>query len=354
MANTNYICNVTDVIIDHKLIFKKPSGTSRGILLDKNSSFIVSRDTDGVLGIGEVSTIRGLSPENTNQITPFIRTALSANDRHQFCMKHQLPAVLFGLEMYKKSTSSLEPFELFPSSFQSGEEGIPINGLIWMGDKKAMFDQICRKLDEGFRCLKLKIGAIDFLEELDLLQYVRGQFSSDEVELRVDANGAFHPDDAMEKLNRLSELALHSIEQPIAAGQINDMAEICASTHLPIALDEELIGVKSYKEKEEIILAIRPQYIILKPSLVGGWRESEEWIEIAEKNKIGWWITSALEANVGLNAIAQWTATLGSSMYQGLGTGGLYENNVDSPLYIKDAALWYDPHAQWSTSVFDS
>ena len=223
-----------------------------------------------------------------------------------------------------------------------------------MGTKAFMYEQIRSKLAEGFRCIKLKIGAIDFEEELSLLKYIRSEFSADDIELRVDANGAFAPQDALDKLSRLAAYGLHSIEQPIKQGQWEQMAQLCTETPLDIALDEELIGLSKKEEKRRCLEAIQPQYIILKPSLVGGWASSEEWIQIAEEKNIGWWATSALESNIGLNAISQWVGSMDISMPQGLGTGGLYTNNIPSPLYIKDAAIWIDPEGTWDLSVLQS
>ena len=338
-------------VIEHNLIFKRPSGTSRGILNDKLSCFITSGQGDLLTGAGEVSLIQNLSLEDSANIMELVQRVLDKDDWRAFCSDNQLPAVLFGIEMFERSKSSKNPFELFPSSFVDGRQGISINGLIWMGDKAFMFDQIKQKLSEGFSCLKLKIGAINFNDELALLKYVRDHFPQKDVELRVDANGAFSADDALEKMKRLSEYDLHSIEQPIKQNQIDQMARLCSLSPLAIALDEELIGINSRAEKSDIIRLIQPQYIILKPSLIGGIQESEEWIELAEESDVGWWITSALESNIGLNAIAQWTYTKGSNMYQGLGTGGLFSNNIDAPLYVEDGSLKYDPDAEWNTQL---
>lgn len=230
---------------------------------------------------------------------------------------------------------------LWNTAFSRGEAGIPINGLIWMGDFDKMLVQIEAKMKGGFRCIKLKIGAINFEEELALLRHIRAHFSAGEVELRVDANGAFSPVDAMEKLKRLSELDIHSIEQPIRAGQWEEMARLTSESPLPIALDEELIGCNTLEGKQRLLSAIRPQYIILKPSLHGGFTGGEEWIAEAEKRNIGWWITSALESNIGLNAIAQWCATFNNPLPQGLGTGMLFTDNVDMSLEIRKDCLWF-------------
>src|SRR5690554_6642181 len=243
---------------------------------------------------------------------------------------------------------------LFPSAFTKGEESIPINGLVWMGNPEFMKEQIDEKMVQGFNCIKLKIGAIDFDKELELIRYIRSHFSPELMEIRVDANGGFDKSDTLDKLSQLSELKIHSIEQPIKQNQYDSMADLCKDTPLPIALDEELIGVTNYNDKENLLQKIKPQYIILKPSLVGGFKGTQEWIEIAEKLNIGWWITSALESNIGLNAIAQWTFTLNNPMPQGLGTGSLYTNNIDSPLIVQNGHLWYKNNLDWkSNSVLD-
>ena len=228
---------------------------------------------------------------------------------------------------------------LFPSEFTQGNDSIEINGLVWMGKSDFMRKQIIEKIEAGFSCIKLKIGAIDFDKEIELIKSIRKEFSEKDIEIRVDANGAFAVDNALEKLKILSEYGLHSIEQPIKQGQLEEMTRLCKQTPLPIALDEELISVNKFDKKRTLLQTIKPQYIILKPSLTGGFKASEEWIKIAQQNDIGWWITSALESNIGLNAIAQWTYTLGNKMPQGLGTGQLYKNNFDSPLYIKNGQL---------------
>ena len=220
-----------------------------------------------------------------------------------------------------------------------------------MGDKAFMSQQIKDKIKQGFKCIKLKIGAIDFKIELEILKSIRREFNVNDIELRVDANGAFLPETALDKLKQLSELELHSIEQPIKQGQFEEMARLCERTPLPIALDEELIGVFSVTKKHELLQTINPQYIILKPSLVGGYKGSEEWITLAKEQHIGWWITSALESNIGLNAIAQWTYSLNTKMYQGLGTGSLFTNNFDSPLIVKNCTLQYEQNRHWNVNL---
>lgn len=329
----------------YTLEFKRPSGTSRGVLRTKDSWFIRLWDdaNPSVVGIGECSIIEGLSPDPLDTL----EYALSNLDWEVLSSEGldslvDYPAIQFAVETAMLDLDQGGRQVLFPSAFTQGEKAIDINGLIWMGEESFMKAQIKDKIKQGFRCVKMKIGAIDFESEIELLQGIRSEYSKDDIELRVDANGAFGPGDALEKLKRLSELDLHSIEQPIRQGQIHEMAKLCEQTPLPIALDEELIGVSQKRDRVELLQTIRPQYIILKPSLVGGIRQSEEWIEIANENGIGWWITSALESNIGLNAIAQWTATLDTSMFQGLGTGQLYTNNVESKLRLEGDQLSYN------------
>jgi O-succinylbenzoate synthase len=248
------------------------------------------------------------------------------------------------------SLASKTPFELFESEFTSGHKSMLINGLVWMGEESFMKQQIEEKLAQGFTCIKLKIGAIDFEKELGLLRFIRQHFDENTIEIRVDANGAFDSNDALYKLNQLSGYKLHSIEQPIQKNNTDRMAELCKITPLPIALDEELIGFFLSSEKEALLQKIKPQYIILKPSLVGGFRGTLEWISIAEKLKIKWWITSALESNIGLNAIAQFTYTLHNLLPQGLGTGGLYTNNFECPLEILNGHLIYKEDKKWEVN----
>lgn len=339
----------------HKYIlnFKRPSGTSRGILKTKETWFIII-ENDGKRGIGECGILRSLSiddrPDYEEKITwvcQNIQLGLEVLLKETI----QFPSIQFGLEQAFLSLESQHPFLLFPSDFTESKKAININGLIWMGDEDYMKSQIKEKLKQGFHCIKMKIGAIDFETELRLLKSIRNEFSANEIELRVDANGAFAPDEALEKLKRLSEFQLHSIEQPIKQGQFSAMARLCEATPLPIALDEELIGVFDVTKKEEVLQTINPQYIILKPSLIGGIQGSQEWIELAEKKNIGWWITSALESNVGLNAIAQWTYTLESKMPQGLGTGSLFTNNFESPLEVKSGYLQYNKTKNWNFNL---
>jgi o-succinylbenzoate synthase len=338
----------------HKYIldFKRPSGTSRGVMTQKETWFLVL-EKDGKKGIGECGILRGLSADDRPDYEAKLQWTCANVHLGKDALWEALiefPSIQFGVEMAFQSLASETPFLLFPSGFTKGKKSIEINGLIWMGEAEFMRQQIEEKLAQGFRCVKLKIGAIDFEKELQLLGLIRENFSPEQVEIRVDANGAFALDKALVKLNQLSEFKLHSVEQPIPKNNADSMAELCKVTPLPIALDEELIGVFSLEEKEQLLQKIKPQYIILKPSFVGGFRGTREWISLAEKHQIGWWITSALESNIGLNAIAQWTYLQHNSMPQGLGTGALYTNNFDCPLVVSEGQLWYNNDLDWKFS----
>jgi o-succinylbenzoate synthase len=334
----------------HQLQFKRPSGTSRGVLTYKETWFI-QLENNKLQGIGECGMFKGLSIDDRPDFeTKLAWTCENINLGLDVLLAEltEFPSIQFGLEMAFLSVSHQNKFELFPSDFTKGNDSTPINGLIWMGDPAFMKQQINAKLAAGFSCIKLKIGAIDFDKELELMRSIRQEFDADTIEIRVDANGAFKPNEALEKLKRLSDYNLHSIEQPIRQGQVDDMAQLCSETPLPIALDEELIGVFSVTEKQFLLQTIKPQYIILKPTLVGGFKGSQEWITVAESNQIEWWVTSALESNIGLNAIAQWTYTLKSPLPQGLGTGGLFTNNIQSPLVVDSGQLVYDLKTKWN------
>ena len=339
----------------HKYLlhFKRPSGTSRGIMTDKETWFIVL-EQDGKKGIGECGILRGLSCDDRPDYEEKLKWTCANIHLGKDLLWEALlefPSIQFGVEMAFQSLASETPYMLFPSDFTQGQKSIPINGLIWMGEESFMKEQIEEKLATGFRCVKLKIGAIDFEKELQLLRFIRANFSPKQVEIRVDANGAFDKNEALDKLIQLSEFKLHSIEQPIAKNNTDRMSELCKTSPFPIALDEELIGVFSVSDKEALLQKIKPQYIILKPSFVGGFRGTQEWISLAEKHKIGWWITSALESNIGLNAIAQWTFLQHNLMPQGLGTGALYTNNFVCPLKVDQGQLWYDTNVNWDCNL---
>lgn len=324
------------------LDFKRPSGTSRGILTTKETYFLFI-EHNMKTGVGECGLFRGLSFDDrldyTDKLEWLCENIHLGKDALWEALR-EWPSLQFGVEQAFLSLENENPFTLFPSRFTDGQKAIPINGLVWMGALHFMKEQIDEKIGQGFTCIKLKIGAVSFDEELKLLAYIRSHFSPEMIEIRVDANGAFDKSEALCKISQLSEFDIHSIEQPIKKGQYDTMAELCLKSSLPIALDEELIGITDYSHKQNLLEKIMPQYIILKPSLVGGFRGSEEWIKIADQMGIGWWITSALESNIGLNAIAQWTFKLENNMPQGLGTGGLFTNNFETSLVVKNGHLW--------------
>ncbi len=336
----------------HILKFKRPAGTSRGILKVKESWFIVLRQGDR-LGIGECGLLRGLSRDDRPGYEAMVEWACRNIDLGPQQLDEALvdwPSIRFGVEMAFRSFSSTDPMILFPSEFTTGKKGIPINGLIWMGDPDFIREQIAARISEGFHCLKMKVGALDFDSEVEILSQIRRNFSAHELEIRLDANGGFDPESALNKLEQLSGFEIHSIEQPITVEQHDKMAELVKSSPIPIALDEELIGVTSDDAQRKLLERIQPHYIILKPSLLGGFAASSQWIDLAGAHGIGWWVTSALESSVGLNAIAQWTFGLNSNLPQGLGTGSLYTNNFASPLGVNGGNLWYGT-SPWEVPV---
>ncbi len=328
----------------YELQFKNPAGTSRGVLNTRTVWFLFVEE-NGKTGIGECAPLPGLSKEKPEEIDYLIEDVCSDplyfEERPEELL--DVPSLRFALETALQDVRTGGTQRLFPSPFTEGQAGIPINGLIWMADAENMHQQIEQKLNDGFRCIKLKIGAIDFEKELSLLKSIRQRFTPEQITLRVDANGAFRRDQAAEKLAQLSQFQLHSIEQPIAAGNWGDLAKLCEQTPIPIALDEELIGLNKREDKELLLDMVRPQYLVLKPSLHGGMAGCDEWIALAEERNIDWWITSYLESNIGLNAIAQWTFSKQVRNHQGLGTGQLFTNNIDSPLEIRGEQLWFNP-----------
>ena len=346
----------------HLLLFKKEAGTSRGVMTQRKFWILKITDSDqpGVEGYGECGPLPGLSvddiPDFKEQLTSVCQV-FNDLDLEVFpfnlsiileqIVPEHLPSVKFGMEMALLDFMNGGKRIICKNEFSSGQKGILMNGLIWMGSFENMLEQVDQKLEQSFSTLKMKVGAIDFEQELQVLSFIRSRFSRNEITLRVDANGAFQPDEVHEKLKRLSEFDLHSIEQPIKAGQQELMEEICLSSPVPVALDEELIGIFDYREKFALLKKVQPPYIILKPTLLGGFQHTREWIEIANRLNIGWWVTSALESNIGLNAIAQFTADFNNSLPQGLGTGQLYHNNFESPLNIKNGHLFYDPAGSW-------
>ena len=335
-------------IEERTLHFKQPAGTSRGVYTERRIWLVTVTDGSAI-GIGECAPLPKLSCDDIPNYAEVLRHFCDEVERTGEIPYEPLrdyPSMLFGLEtaLYEVRRKKEEGRDvLFDTPFSRGEVGIPINGLVWMGTFDEMRERIEQKLEQGFRCVKLKIGAIDFDAELELIKQIRGRFSHHEVELRVDANGAFRFDEALYKLELLSQYALHSIEQPIKAGQWANMAELCRESPLPIALDEELIGVNDPEQKRQMLNIIKPRYIILKPSLHGGMMGVREWVDIARDMGIGSWITSALESNIGLNAIAQLCSDIygdAIKMPQGLGTGQLFTDNIPMPLEIRGDQLW--------------
>lgn len=333
----------------HTLQFLRPAGTSRGVYLDKDSWFIFL-SSDGKTGVGECSLLKGLSLDDIPDIEGVIGAICQQINEGSFNFGdslYQYPAVQFALETALKDLENGGNHIIYPSPFTKGIDGIVTNGLIWMGDKQYMKEQIARKLDKGFSCIKLKIGSIDWPAEKELIASMRQQFPSSVLTIRVDANGAFSPAKAAEVLNELASLEVHSIEQPIKAGNWDEMAALCETTPVPIALDEELIGIYPLERKKELLSCIKPQYLVLKPSLLGGFKAAEEWISLSAEIGTGWWATSALESNIGLNAISQWCYNNHSSIPQGLGTGMLFSNNIASPLSLVGEKLWHLPSNEW-------
>ena len=324
--------------------FRQPAGTSRGVYTERKSWMIELTDGQRT-GIGECAPLPGLS---CDYIPDYEKTLRALCDKFEqegqidYSLMRPYPSMLFGLETALLSMQSDNGL-LFDNAFSRGERGIPINGLVWMGSYEEMMQRIEEKLSQGYRCIKLKIGAIDFDKELDMVRSIRERYSSKELQIRLDANGGFSYDEALYKMELLSQYAVHSIEQPIKAKQWAFMADLCRESPLLIALDEELIGVNMPEMKRHILNIIKPAHIVLKPSLHGGMHGCREWISIAREMGIGSWITSALESNIGLNAIAQFTADVygdNITMAQGLGTGQLFTDNIDMPLEIRDNALW--------------
>lgn len=338
--------------IRRTLRFNFEARTSRAVMHTKDTYFVRVYDSDSpdIYGLGEVPLFRGLSAEDDSDFEYRLDSVC-----RNLSFREADSCVRMGFETALADLANGARGIIIPGTeWLGGDMGIAINGLIWMGDRETMSRRIKAKIDEGFRCLKLKIGGIDFEEELGLLKYIRSRFPADVLELRADANGAFTPADALSRLERLSKFSLHSIEQPIKAGQHAEMARICRESPVPIALDEDLIGITPADVKRRMLALTRPRYIILKPALCGGFAEADDWIAAAQEQGIGWWATSALESNVGLNAIAQWTATHDVVMPQGLGTGELYADNTASQLIRRGQLLYFDPGAKRDDKVFES
>lgn len=313
---------------------------------------VYDEEDPGHYGIGEAAVFPGLSPEADGNYVWKLTEVLAnvAIGRDTDLSRHS--SIQFGLEQALFDYSNGCRGIYFPSEFTEGKSEIEINGLIWMGDFDKMIERIGEKMKAGFHCLKLKIGAIEWKKELEMIDYVRRHYSENDLMIRVDANGGFTMEDALPRLNALADLGIHSIEQPIKAGNPEGMRKLCEESPLPIALDEELIGKGTTEEREATLAAIHPAYVILKPALCGGFSGGMEWINLAEERGIGWWVTSALESNVGLNAIAQWTAYIGAKGPQGLGTGGVFTDNFLTPVGLEGDRLHYNPGQKFDYSQF--
>lgn len=341
----------------YMLKFKEPGGTSRGVLTEKITCIlrIFDEANPEEYGIGEAAIFPGLSPEADNRFF-YKLMELQANIR--LGIKTDLshfPSLQSGLEQAIRDYSGGCQGLYFQSPFIHGESEIEINGLVWMGDFDKMIERIEDKIAAGFKCIKLKIGAIDWRKEVEMIEYIRTRYDADNLQIRVDANGGFSMDEAIPRLKRLADLGVHSIEQPIKAGNTMLMKFLCDVSPLPIALDEELIGKFTHESKKQLIETIKPAYIVLKPSLIGGFSGADEWISLANEHNVGWWVTSSLESNIGLNALAQWTATLNTNGFpQGLGTGGVFTNNFATPLHLEADRLKFDPFKVLDRKQFEN
>lgn len=330
-------------------------GTSKGPINARTVWYLMAWHTERpeIIGICEAALFPGHSKEFPADVrTKLIELCADTTDwqRRLTTDLVDVPSVRFAMEQCLRDLDVSGTKQLFPSAFTLGQRSIPINGLVWMGDKATMKQRIREQIEKGFTTVKMKIGAIGIDDELELLRSVRAEFDANTITLRVDANGAFNARQAPDILKRLADLEVHSIEQPIAPGLYEIMAELCERSPVPIALDEDLIGLNTRDAKVDLLDNVKPPYIVIKPSLVGGWAATQEWIDLAKARNINWWITSALESSIGLNAIAQYTATLNVQLPQGLGTGGVYTNNIPSPLLAERGALHFRPEVGWDLS----
>ena len=352
----------------HTLKFKFEAGTSRGVYTEKDVFFLKIFDSENpaIFGLGEAAPLKGLSIDDFPNYQAILQGAcdtFNGLDLEVFewnlniilaqLIDDRLPSIKFGFETALLDYMNGGKRVIFDNNFVKSEKAININGLVWMGSKEFMMEQVEEKISAGFDTIKIKIGAINFAEELSILAAVRKRFSDEKIALRVDANGAFSPEETSEKLLQLADYQIHSIEQPIKQKQVDAMMHLCENSPIPIALDEELIGITDYVQKMQLLKKIKPAYIILKPTLLGGLQHCREWIEIASRLHIGWWLTSALESNIGLNAIAQFAAEYKNTLPQGLGTGALYHNNIESPLVVEAGKLHYDSQKSWDLGLFD-
>ncbi len=325
------------------------AGTSRGVM-HQHVSYSLRISQHDIVGVGEAAPLPGLSIDALPEFELILQQTIEALQSNIPIDLTAFPSIAFALETAQKDLENGGRKLIFDNQFYNNQTPIAINGLVWMDTKDNMQTQIDEKISQGFDTIKIKIGAIDFDQEIALLKYIRSRYTASEIAIRVDANGAFAPNDALEKIKKLSDYELHSIEQPIKAGQWDAMAQLCQTTPLPIALDEELIGINTSSEKLKLLQTIKPDFIILKPTLLGGFAQTHEWIQLAEAQNMGWWATSALESNIGLNAICQFVAQYHNPIKQGLGTGGLYQNNIESPLCVQRGHIFYDKTKSWGES----
>lgn len=339
----------------YRLIFKSPSGTSRGILTVKDTYFlkIWYAENPDIFGIGECALFKGLSKEDNDTYEEKLKELCRNIGIGAETDLAGYSSIMFGLECAINDLANGGKRIYFPSDFADGNADIVINGLVWMGTHDEMLKRIDEKVALGFNTIKLKVGAIDLESELSLLKHIRNRYSSLDLTVRIDANGGFKPENALETIDKFAKYDVHSLEQPIKQGNWNEMARICRNSSIPIALDEELIGITDIDERIKLVETIKPKYLIIKPSLLGGLASSEMWLRIAASHDIGAWITSALESNIGLNAIAEWTYTLQPRIAQGLGTGGLFTNNIESPLYLESEHLRKNKKINWTLPEFD-
>lgn len=332
--------------VPYTLHFKRPAATSRGALREREIVFLRA-EQDGVVGWGECGIVPGLSRDDRVDYVDAISSICAAINQGvgpAGIDLAALPSVAFGLETALLDLAGGGRQRLFDTPFSRGEAALPTHGLIWMDTPAGMWDQIERKIAQGCQVIKLKVGALPFDQELAWLIDVRRRWPAEEVELRLDANGAWQPAEALGHLQRLAALDAAFLEQPIKPGQAQELAAICAVSPIPIALDEELIAAS---DPARLLETIRPHHIVLKPSLLGGLTACQSWIAAAERLGVQWWINSLLESNIGLNAIAQWSSALGGSRVHGLGTGQLFSNNLPSPLRMDGCGLRISSDRAW-------
>lgn len=346
-ANVNFPLKAT--FTKHILEFYTPAKTSRNTLSTKTVYLLAISDRQGRTGIGECTTISKLSKDDCDEgfYEGKLREVTLALEEGHMPDLEDWPSIRFGLETALLDLQHGGRAMIFDTDFYKGTLSIPINGLVWMNDTKSMLEEAQKKVDMGFDCIKFKVGALDFDEECRMLESFRKYYPAGKCALRLDANGAFKPDEALAQLKDLSRFEVHSIEQPVKAGQWDVLEKLCAESKIPVALDEELIPLDPFSNGYELLAQTWPAYLVLKPSLLGGFTACDEWIRLAERAGVNWWITSALESNIGLNAIAQYTSRFDVKIPQGLGTGLLYKNNFGSPLEIEGARLKFNPKKAW-------